>query len=174
MKNIFTDNWEQRLEQQFLHDSRCRKRAYICSPLSAEKDEEFIQNMHTARAYMFYAMEQMKLYARAPHAYLPMLLCDEIPAERGLALRFGLHLLDESQVILVCGSRISNGMRGEILHAASLNMPIIAFDEGVYLEVQKLITQHGGSKSTVKLDRENFLMAFSSPESYYETVAVWK
>lgn len=174
MENIFKKNWELCLESQFLCDNHCRRRAYICSPLSAEKDEDFIQNMRTARAYMYYASEKMNFYARAPHAYLPMLLCDELPAERALALRFGLSLLEQSDVILVCGSRISNGMRGEITHAASLNMPIITFEEGVYLEVQKLVTQHGGSKSIVKLDRENFMMSFLAPESYYETVAVWK
>ena len=93
METIFTENWEQRLEMQFLKNGRCRKRAYICSPLSAEKDVDFLRNMHSARAYMYYAFEKMEMYARAPHAYLPMLLCDRIPSERDLALNFGLSLL---------------------------------------------------------------------------------
>ena len=76
METIFTENWEQRLEMQSLKNGRCRKRAYICSPLSAEKDVDFLRNMHSARAYMYYAFEKMEMYARAPHAYLPMLLCD--------------------------------------------------------------------------------------------------
>ena len=29
MNTIFTENWEQRLEMQFLKNDRCRKRAYI-------------------------------------------------------------------------------------------------------------------------------------------------
>ncbi len=49
METIFTENWEQRLEMQFLKNGRCRKRAYICSPLSAEKDVDFLRNMHSAR-----------------------------------------------------------------------------------------------------------------------------
>ena len=32
MNTIFTDNWEQRLEMQFLKNDRCKKRDYICSP----------------------------------------------------------------------------------------------------------------------------------------------
>ena len=38
--HIFTDNWESRLESQFLKNNRCCKKVYICSPLSAETDEE--------------------------------------------------------------------------------------------------------------------------------------
>ena len=98
METIFTENWEQRLEMQSLKNGRCRKRAYICSPLSAEKDVDFLRNMHSARAYMYYAFEKMEMYARAPHAYLPMLLCDRIPSERDLALNFGLSLLENSEI----------------------------------------------------------------------------
>ena len=163
MNNIFADNWALDLEKQFLRDNRCRRRAYICSPLSAETEDGLIQNMHNARAYMYYAATQMNLYARAPHAYLPMILCDHIPSERSLALWFGLRLLEESHIILVCGNRLSHGMRGEISHAISLNMPIITFDEGIYHEVQKIVTQQGGNKAIVKLDRDNFAMAFASP-----------
>ena len=49
--------------------------------------------------------------------------------------------------MLVCGTRLSNGMRGEIAHAALMRMPIIVFDEGLYLEVQKLVTQNSGNKN---------------------------
>ena len=38
METIFTENWEQRLEMQFLKNDRCKKRAYVCLPLSAEDD----------------------------------------------------------------------------------------------------------------------------------------
>lgn len=127
--NIFTDNWESRLESQFLKNNRCCKKVYICSPLSAETDEEMLSNMRNARAYMYYAMTVMGYAARAPHAYLPMLLCDKIPSERAAALTFGLQLLSDSDMLFVCGSRISQGMRGEILHAVSLNMSIYTFDD---------------------------------------------
>ena len=40
MKNIYTENWEKELEEQFLKIDRFRKRAYICSPLSAETADE--------------------------------------------------------------------------------------------------------------------------------------
>ena len=174
MENIYHDYWEQELMYQFVTDDRCRMKAYICSPLSAETKEDTVTNMRMARAYMYYAYKKMNLSARAPHGYLPMLLCDNVPSERALALRFGLELMEKGDVLLVCGTRISNGMRGEIARAAALRLQIIVFDEGLYLEVQKLVTQNNGDKKTVKLDRENFPMSFSNPISYLENAAMFK
>lgn len=131
MENIYYEGWEQELIYQFLPYDRCKKRAYICSPLSADTNEGIAQNMQATRAYMFYAMKKMGMNASAPHAYLPMILCDNIPSDRALALQFGLELLKGSDILLICGNRISSGMRGEIAHAIRLKMPMIAFDEGV-------------------------------------------
>lgn len=173
-RNIFTDNWETRLESQFLKNNRCCKKIYICSPLSAETDEGMLSNMRNARAYMYYAMTVMGFAARAPHAYLPMLLCDRIPSERAIALQFGLHLLEDSEIVFVCGSRISQGMRGEIIHAASLNMPIYTFDDAMYIAVQKLVTQQGGNKALVKLKPEHYLFSFDSPVSHMQNAGMFK
>ena len=167
MENIYYEGWEQELVYQFLPD-RCRKRAYVCSPLSADTDEGIVRNMQAARAYMFYAMKKMGMNASAPHAYLPMILCYNIPSDRALALRFGLELLKGSDVLLVCGNRISSGMRGEIAHAARLKMPVVVFDEGIYLETLKELTKRGCDKQNVCLDREHFLMGLVWPLSYAE------
>lgn len=51
MENIYHDYWEQELMYQFVTDDRCRKKAYICSPLSAETKEDTVTNMRMARAY---------------------------------------------------------------------------------------------------------------------------
>lgn len=174
MENIYHQYWQQELMYQLVSPDRCRKRAYVCSPFSADTSDLTEQNMRAARAYMFYANKKMNMNAGAPHAFLPLLLCDEIPSERALALRFGLELLEQSDVMLVCGNRLSNGMRGEIAKAAVLRMPIIVFDESLYLEVQKLVTQNNGNKRTVKLDRENFPMAFTNPETYLENAAMFR
>ena len=172
--NIFTDNWESRLESQFLKNNRGCKKVYIGSPLSAETDEEMLSNMRNARAYMYYAMIVMGNAARAPHAYLPMLLCDKIPSERAAALTFGLQLLSDSDMLFVCGSRISHGMRGEILHAVSLNMPIYTFDDAMYVMVQKLVTQNGGNKSLVKFKPEHYMLSFDAPLSHMQNAVMFK
>ena len=121
----------------FLDENKDRKRAYICSPLSAGTRDEVIRNMKQARFYMTHAMDRMQVVARAPHAYLPMILCDGIPAERALALKFGLELLELSSILLVCGSSLTPGMKGEILHALSLKMPVVVFNHELYEEVRE-------------------------------------
>ena len=95
MDNIYHQYWQQELMYQLASADRYRKRAYVCSPFRADTREQCEKNLRTARAYMFYANKKMNMNAAAPHAYLPLLLCDEIPAERAIALRFGLEILEE-------------------------------------------------------------------------------
>ena len=118
--------------------------------------------------------QRERICARAPHAYLPMLLCDSVPNERAIALKFGIELLERSDVLLVCGNRISNGMKNEIANAAMLRMPIIVFDDMLYLEVQKHVTQRNGDKKLVKLESNHVPMALTNPISYMEQAAMFK
>lgn len=171
MEHMYHNNWEQELAYQFLSNDRCRKKAYICSPLSADRDECFVENMRTARAYMFYAMKNMNLAARAPHAYLPMLLCDRIPAERALGLQFGLRLMEHCDLMLVCGNRISRGMRGEIEQAVKLGIPMTVFDEELLHEARKIVTLSGGDKRSARLDRDHPAMASDAPIAFSEHFA---
>ena len=154
--------FEQKLEQQFLKPNRHRKKAYVCSPYSDPDPEVQLDNMRRARLYMLYANEHMGLLARAPHAYLPMLVCDKLPAERAMALRFGLELLEQSELLLVCGNVLSKGMKGEISHAAKLGIPMLVFDDDLYVQVRKLVTQTGGSKKLVELTREHAVLGLGT------------
>ena len=67
--------------------------------------------------------------AIAPHSFLPEYLDDNIPEEREAGLAFGLSVLKLSKAIVVCGSRISSGMRGEIRLAGKLDIPAYALVE---------------------------------------------
>ena len=87
MRYLYGKDWEQHLEMKMLECDRNKRKAYICSPLSAFTDDEVLRNMHIARAYMYYVIERMGYLAKAPHAYLPILLCDKIPVERAIALK---------------------------------------------------------------------------------------
>lgn len=87
-QNIFIENWEDKLALQFLKNNRCCKKAYICSPLSAPTEEEMLRNMHSARAYMYYAMEKMGYAARAP---MRIFLCFCVTASlQNVLLHFSL------------------------------------------------------------------------------------
>lgn len=144
------EGFEHKLEKQFSKNDPLKKKAYICSPYADSDPDIQIENMRRARLYMLFANEHMGFAARAPHAYLPMLLCDTVAAERAMALRFGLELLEQSDVLLVCGTVMSKGMRGEIVHAAKLGIPILVFDDHLYVKTRKLATQSGATKRLVR------------------------
>ena len=164
MKNIYSQGWELCLEAQFLQENRFRKRAYICSPLRSECTNGALLNMRAARAYMFYAAVRLGFLARAPHAYLPMLLCDANKNERRLALEFGLELLGISDVMLVCGNRISEGMAGEIARSAALGLEIHVFHERLYPAVRHIVEDQGGDTQKVFFRRGHPLLALSAAE----------
>ena len=100
---------------------------YVCSPLSAPTREGVMKNMEKAKEYCAKAVSYYdgKASAFAPHAYLPHMLDDNISWQRKLALDFGLAVLEQCDVIAVCGDRISNGMRGEIEKAKELGKEMI-------------------------------------------------
>lgn len=77
-----------RCEAQFLTQNKNRERAYICSPLRADDDKLVRQNMHTSKAYMYYASTVLDVAACAPHAYLPFFLCDEKSEDKGAGTAF--------------------------------------------------------------------------------------
>ena len=149
------DGFDQKLERQFLKPNRHLKKVYVCSPYSDPDPEVQLDNMRRARLYMLYANEHMGYLARAPHAYLPMLVCDGIPTERAMALRFGLELLERSDLLLVCGTTLSKGMKGEITHAAKLGIPIQVFlcggAEAGYPD--RCIEEAGGTESGTQCSR---------------------
>ena len=161
MHNIFElccEGYDKLLERQFQKPDCTRKKVYVCSPFSDPDADKQQENMRRARLYMLYANEHMGYLARAPHAYLPMLVCDKIPAERAMALRFGLELLEQSDMLLVCGTELSKGMKGEITHAAKLGIPIKVFDDELYVQTRKVVTKAGATKHLVTLDRNHAVL----------------
>ena len=151
MKNIFTAGWELRYEAQFLNHNKDKIKAYVCSPLRDNSVDAVQRNMLSAKAYMVYAYEAMNFTVAAPHAYLPVILDDDRPDERNLALQFGLQLLALSDIILVCGNRVSEGMRGEIRYAARLKKPIYTFNNELYLKVKEIVKADNEDAELVSL-----------------------
>ncbi len=104
------------------------KKAYICSPLSAPDARKIHHNMYMARFYMGKMQLLYNCRAFAAHAYLPWMLDDSIPEERETALRIGLEMMDLCSVLIICGRRVSSGMKGEIKEAFSRNMDVYWYD----------------------------------------------
>lgn len=102
---------------------------YICSPLSAPTEQGIRKNMEKAAYYAGLISGVTGCRAIAPHSFLPEYLDDNIPEEREAALAFGFSILKLSKAVIVCGNRISSGMRGEIKMAGELDIPAYALVE---------------------------------------------
>lgn len=108
---------------------RTYKKLYVCSPLNAPSRRIKRRNMLKAREYMRQVSQILHCSAVAPHAYISLLLDDAIPAERELALEFGLRLLELCDGLVVCSKIISSGMRSEVAKARELGLPILFLED---------------------------------------------
>lgn len=104
------------------------KRAYICSPLSADTNEKRSHNMEQAK---FYLMQMKRLYhcrTFASHAHLPLMLDDTIPEERETGMRIGRVLMELCDILIICGNHVSNGMKEEIRSAFESGKEVYWYD----------------------------------------------
>jgi len=99
-------------------------KVYICSPFAGDTEA----NVEKALKYCRFALQKGK-FPIAPHCYLPRFMDDANPAERELALSFGLRLLNDCRELWIFGSRISEGMKREILAAKWRHIKIKQFNE---------------------------------------------
>lgn len=139
--------------------------AYICSPLHAETDEKMQINMFAAYLYMQYASATMGYFAKAVHAFLPNILNDNNLEEREQALNLGLQILDKSDILMVCGNRLSEGMKGEIIQAAEKGKRIIVFNENLLSDTINFLSERRVKRAEVELDTDNELLA--KPPEYF-------
>ena len=143
-----------------------RKYVYICSPLRSDTQFGININMRAARVYMTHVIENMDYGAKAPHAFLPEYLDDNVPAERAMALRYGLKVLEQSDMMFVCGDRMSVGMRGEIVHAVKLGIPITVFSRKLYIEVCEAVKECGGNADRVMHDMLHPILSLSATQLF--------
>ena len=101
-------------------------RVYIASPFKGDTE----RNVQNALRYCRFAVEQ-GYFPLAPHCYLPLFMDDDDPAERELALSFGLRLLNGCKELWVFGDRISEGMKQEIKAAKKWHIHIRQFTENL-------------------------------------------
>lgn len=138
--------------------------AYICSPLRSETRIGTAINMQAAKAYLSHVIDNMGYAAKAPHAYLPTMLNDDVPEERALALRLGLRVLENCNAMFVCGNRLSMGMLGEIAFASGRDIKIHVFNKAIYTQVMQVVVNNGGAAERVILNESQPMLALSPEE----------
>ena len=102
------------------------QKVFICSPFAGDMES----NVEKALRYCRFALGKGKLPI-APHCYFPRFMDDGNPAERELGIFFGLRLLHECREVWVFGTRISEGMKREILAAKKRGIKIRYFNENM-------------------------------------------
>lgn len=114
------------IEREERRLSRLSRRplVYICSPYAGD----IRGNTAAARRYSRFAVARGAIPV-APHLLYPQFMDDSDPAERALALHFAQVLLDKCSEVWVFGSRVSEGMAGEIERAERRRRTIRHFDE---------------------------------------------
>jgi len=122
--------------------SQDKPRAYICSPLGAADHAGIHQNMLAARKYCEVAERNMLVVGKAPHAWLPAFLDDHNPVERQIGLDVGVGMLRSADCCLVCGDRISAGMRNEIELAGQMDITIYTFDDKTKTAITDIIGEN--------------------------------
>ena len=101
-----------------------RPLVYICSPLRGDME----RNIQNACRYSKFAVE-MGAIPLAPHLLYTRFMDDTDPAQRELAMFFGLVLLRKCEALWLFGSRISGGMAREIVKAQKHGILIRFFTE---------------------------------------------
>lgn len=165
MKKVsLTENWEQELLLQFYKPASGRQSAYICSPLHAEGYEHFLNNMYAARFYMYYVQHYLGYLARAPHAYLPLLVNDYNLLERELVFSFDLDLLEYSDKVLVCGERLSHGMAAEINYAVDHHKQIEVFHPALYEKIKDIVEKRSEGYDSLEWNNAHPLLGCLWPQ----------
>lgn len=101
-------------------------KVYICSPFAGDTET----NTANALKYCRFALSKGK-FPIAPHCYLPRFMDDSNPAERELAISFGIRMLYECREVWIFGRNISEGMKKEILAAKWHQIRIRQFNENM-------------------------------------------
>lgn len=86
---------------------------YVASPLNAPTQKGIKRNMRKARLYEL-ACNMLGGRSIAVQGYVPAILDDHIPEEREMALSFGISILMKADAIILCGNRLSSGMKEEL------------------------------------------------------------
>jgi len=147
-------DWERHLETALLQCGAREHRIYICSPLRGADWAEIQRNMLAARFYMYLIWMYDQQIARAPHAYLPLFFCDDNPEERSDAIAIGLSLVAGSKALYVCGNRITEGMRNEIIQALYCKIPITVFDPDLTDEIRRLFRKTMTNPRLLRLNED--------------------
>lgn len=107
------------------------EKVYVCSQYGTRGNKE--TNLEFAKLYCMAVIEEGKIPI-CPHLFYSQVLNDEVESQRAAGLNIGLDLLEGCSEVRIY-SPISEGMKGEILKAEKLGIPVTIGNLGyIYTE----------------------------------------
>jgi hypothetical protein len=103
-------------------------KAYICSPLRAESEEETAENAANAVRYCRFAVNSGYLPI-CPHVFYPQFLNDSNDRDREIGIIMGLQELYYCREIWIFGEKITEGMKREIAFAEKTCITIVRYND---------------------------------------------
>lgn len=96
------------------------EKVYVCSQYGTRGNKE--TNLEFAKLFCMAVIEEGKIPI-CPHLFYGQVLNDDVESQRAAGLRIGLELLKDCSELRIY-SQISDGMKGEILKAEALGIPV--------------------------------------------------
>ena len=96
------------------------KKVYVCSQYGTRGNKE--TNLEFAKLYCMAVIEEGKIPI-CPHLFYGKVLNDDVESQRAAGIRIGLDLLEDCSELRIF-SRLSEGMKGEILKAEEIGIPV--------------------------------------------------
>lgn len=112
-------------------DKVSMEKVYVCSQYGTRGNRE--TNLEFAKVFCMAVIEEGKIPI-CPHLFYSSVLNDDVESQRAAGLRMGLELLEDCSELRIF-SRLSEGMKGEILKAEKLGIPVTIGNMGyIYSE----------------------------------------
>lgn len=96
------------------------QKVYVCSQYGTRGNKE--TNLEFAKLFCMEVIEEGNIPI-CPHLFLAEVLNDDVESQRAAGLKIGLELLEDCKELRIY-SRISEGMKAEILKAEELGIPV--------------------------------------------------
>lgn len=112
-----------------------RDKIYICSPFrvpDAVRQRGARATLRQHQLHLAWAIAMSRrafeegFFPVAPHLYVPIFVHDDVPAERNMALDWGLEWMGDCLAVWKLDVPSSLGMQGELSRATAIRIPVVS------------------------------------------------
>lgn len=143
--------------QQFAH----KEQVYVCAPFSVKTREKTLKTLYEGGEYVEYVKKKMQYFAIAVHTYLPAFINDKILFNRDEMKKLRRQILEQCDIVMVCGAKISREMKQDILYAIERRKKIVVFRRELFQIVMKLMETSAVHEFDLRYDENHPTLAKS-------------